>query len=484
MISKQLIEYIQQRIAESGNTTDITKELLVVGWNINDINEAFNTLGVSTEEQTQQNQTSTLESSKQIRKNFYDAHIQADNVKYRDSFWYRPAIIITAFIVLAIIISGSVYAYYIFSKQPSAIIVLRNAVIKIPSVQAFNISATSTYDINASIKQAGLLLGTTTPTNATTTTIINTHGAVDINGIGNHPNFDIITAIKSNFTIATTTGLYSFTARTIFSPNAFDANLLHGNVSVTSSQNPQMRFGVMAINSAITSFSNKWIQLINLKNASSSQQIINLFSTFSPHSSSFIGQDIKGLLTYVQNLQYIRSIKNIGIEYINGIPTYHLSLVIQNTSAFVPLMQKTLFDISQHLRQQVSKIKTGALSTVLDNTSSYGEFIQNTKWLNTALTQKIPVDIWVGKKDSYIYRIVIPHIKITSINFDKNTAYITAQYRISFSHYNYIQPILAPRNSETLQSFIRNLFGGSFTQINPGNGNFGNSVNSTKNNSF
>lgn len=469
MISRQLIEYIQQRIAAGSGTADIIKELIAVGWNINDINKAFNTLKISTEENEQKNQTSTLESSEQI---------QAENIEYRDSFWYRPIIIIGALTILAIILGGSVYAYYIFSKQPPAMMVLRNAVIKIPSIQAFNISATSTYDINVSIKQNGLLFGTTTPTNATTTAIITAHGAVDINSVS-HPNFDITAAIKSNFTIATTTGLYSFAAHTILSTNSFDIDLLHGNVSITSSQKPQIRFGVIAINSAITSFSNRWVQLINLNDASSSQQSTDLSPTFSPHTSSFIVQDIKGLLTYIQNLRYVQSVKNIGVEYINGMPTYHLSLVIQNTSAFVPLIQNISFNIFQHLQQRVDKIKTGALSTV-----SYSKFMQNTKWLNTALTQKIPVSIWVGKKDSYIYKIVIPHIKIASINFDKSTAYITARYTINFSHYNNIQPILAPKNSEVLQSFIQNLFRRSIPQTNSNNVNFKNDIHSTQNNNF
>ncbi len=448
MFNQQLIDYIHQRLADNISRSDVIKELRSVGWKEPDLQRAFSNIGIPM--QSESEAESSLQNTSYENNSFIPPNSIIGAHEARDSFWYRPIIIIITLVILMGVVVGGVYAYYAYIKQPSATMVLRGTFEKIALIKSVDIAATSTSIIatNAT-SSAPSIFGNTKFVYATTTTSV--HGVLDLAKQSTHPNFDMIMELQSAIAIATTSGTYSLGLHAILSPNAFNLKLLRSVIHITSKQDPKIRLGVDFINTEAAKISNKWIRLIDF-NATSSEPFLKIFSMYSASSTPAITKDRKALRAYVESLQYVRSAKNVGIEYLNGIPTYHLSLIIQNTPESVLLVQRFIFDyITTHQPKYANS-----------QSMSFSKFLQETEKLNKILTQKIPVDMWVGQKNSYIYKLTTPRITfITAGNNLRNRT--TTQQSIRFTKYNSTNPIVPPKNSESLQSFLRSIFGMMFS---------------------
>ncbi len=482
MVTQQLIDYIRQRLSENVSRDDIIKELRAVGWEGVDLYKALSDMGVpaTQSDSINNNQTESFSDNGAPENIVADTGAQDISVAVdslpqqseasfappasfvsaqstRDSFWYRPVIIIATLVVLVGVMGGVVYAYYAYIKQPSAMVVLRGAFEKMTSITSFNVAATSTSAIAINIvpgallsKEVGDTLNGAEFNYSTTTTAV--HGVFDFGRPGTHPNFDMIGSLKGIITIATTSGTYSFGLHTILSSQAFDVELLHSVIHIISAQSPQTRLGVDFINTEEAKISNKWIRLIDFT-STSSPMFSKMLSEFAS-SSPAVTKDLQALRAYADSLQYVHSAKNVGIEYLNGIPTYHLSLIIQNTPKSVLLAQRFLFDYSVAHRQKYA----------VDKRMSFAEFMQKTKGLNKTLTQKIPVDVWIGKKNSYLYKLTTPSITFVTVGDSKYNPYnrITTRQTIRFTQYDATNPIVPPKNTEPLQSFLGSVFGAAF----------------------
>ena len=493
MITQQLIEYIRQRVIGGASREDITKELLAVGWSAGDINKTFSAPEVMVVRSAKKNMSSeappnvspeTLHSepsvgmykdnvqnvqnvspesislatepsvSQQSAESFVppESLVSAQSPTIHYSFWYRPMVIILALVILMGVVGGGVYAYYSYTKQPSAIVVLRGAFENRTKVNSFDFAATSTSATVTNISPVLLSPGTrgiVSGTKLYATTTAAEHGAVVRGEDKMRPSFDILLALRGALSIATTSGTYSFGLHAVLSPKAFDLKLLRGNVSIEST-NPQLRMGAVFVNATLEKISDKWVRLINFTATSSPMFSKMLFGFAS--SSPAVTKDLQALRAYADSLQYVHSAKNVGIEYLNGIPTYHLSLIIQNTPKSVLLLQRLLYDYSQSL--YISK-KTQSIS--------FADFLQETNGLNKVLTQKIPIDIWIGKNDSRVYKFTIPSIAFVSVGDGQNsrmTLRVREEFR--FDHYNTATSIVPPKNTESLQSFLGSVFGATF----------------------
>lgn len=484
MITQQLIEYVRQRVATGTARDVLTKELLAVGWGADDLDKVFASpeVGMGRGQGVTQPKVSAEarpgEPAKNIhmdiQKPFTENTVSSDSSPMseqtaesfvpsaslvsaqppatRDSFWYRPIVIILALVILMGIAGGGVYAYYAYTKQPSAISVLRGVLEHTATIQSFDFAATSTSATAANIASSSLGVETHGILSGAkfiyATTTIAEHGTIVLGKAGGHPNFDIITALQSTISVATTSGTYSLGLHAILSPKALDLNLLRGKVSIESTS-PQLRMGAVFVNAALAKISDKWVRVIDFANASSSQQISKIFSGLSASSSPVIAKDIKDLRAYADSMQYIHSARNVGTEYVGGIPTYHLSLVIQNTPQSVLLVQRFIYDYIHLLRT-----RDGAMGQNI----SFATFLQKSVGFSETFTQKIPVNIWVGKNNSRVYKFTIPSIAFVEVGDNQNNS-VMLNEKFRFTHYNATTPIVVPQKSEPLKSFLGGLLG-------------------------
>ncbi len=489
MITQQLIEYIRQRVIDGASREDITKELLTVGWSGGDLDKVFSAPEVMTARSTvkdislskvspgvpsemsrnepsvdmykdnRQNVPSesvspimTPSISQQMPASFVPPSSFTPASVTRDSFWYRPVIIILTLVILMGVVGGGVYAYYTYSKQPSAISVLRGVLEHAATIQSFDFAATSTSATATNIAlsslgaETGGMLGGAKFIYATTT--VAQHGTIVLQKARTHPDIDLTTALQGAISVATTSGTYSLSLHTILSSRALDLKLLRGKVSIES-VSPQLRMGPVFVNAALAKISDRWVRLVDFTNATSSQQFSKIFSDLSASSSPIIAKDLKDLRTYVDSLQYVHSARNVGIEYLNGVPTYHLSLVIQNTPQSVLLVQRFMYDYIHLLHT-----RDGAMGRNI----SFATFLQKGRGFNETFTQKLPINIWVGKNDSRVYKFTIPSITFVGVGNNLNSR-ATLREELRFANYNSTAPIVSPKNVESLKSFMSGLFG-------------------------
>ncbi len=477
MITQQLIEYVRQRVSAGVLRENITKELLGVGWSADDLNKVFASpevtakeniisevpeIKVQSEAQTSNPMLSFHEEDVNSEQRVVSPVIQSlisqqdgnsltqpssqNPHPSKDSIWYRPVIIISVLFILLGVVTGGVYAYYVSTKQLSGITIMRGAIENKVAIKSVGFTATSTSITTVNIgstpigAQASSVLGNAKFIYATTT--INQNGTIALGKQGAHTEFDITVALHGSVSVATTSGTYSMALRTIFSREALDMKLLHANVSIKST-NPQLSMGPYFVNTALATVLNKWVRFVNFASASSSPQFTGISLSSMATSSPAVTRDLKALRTYAYGFQYVRSIRNLGIEYLDGVPAYHISLIIQNTPESILLMQRLAYDYLQSLSAN-GKIQT----------MSFASFLQKAKVFDKTLTQKIPIDIWIGEKDSRVYKLIISNLNIT---LPGNNSMILRE-EVHFVNYNTIANIIPPKNSESMQSFIKGIF--------------------------
>ena len=77
--------------------------------------------------------------------------------------------------------------------------------------------------------------------------------------------------------------------------------------------------------------------------------------------------------------------------------------------------------------------------------------------ISKAINQKIDLDIWVGKRDYLIYKVVSSSVMISDTQTGTKT--VTSQ-ELVFDNYNKSVSVVAPQGAVSLEQIMSNLFKG------------------------
>lgn len=329
-----------------------------------------------------------------------------------------PILLIVLVLLLASFGGALAYfKYVVYSPDPKEI--LKKAILASLEVKSFSFSITSSGRIENSAGQ-----GLPSATNLS----FESKGAFDFHA----PDAVLLNAnigINASVRDATSTGSLVLSVDTLRAAKNFYLNLRKFNVTYTSND-PQAASSQVFIgmaNGIAAAFSNKWIVLSDGKSTATST--VDLLVT----------EDINAIRDYVLGMRYVTSISNAGIETVNDIPMYHLKLSIQNGQELVDLIQK------------ISKEKQSA------NIGGTPLVDKRTDDLLKTANQKVDLDIWIGRNDSLVYRIVSSPIVVSDTQTSTKS---TTSHEIALGNYN--QPVLVttPPDAVPIEQVIQSVFGG------------------------
>ncbi len=107
MVNQQLLDYIRQQLAAGVSKEEIIQSLITTGWQGQDINDAFSTIGTQIAPQQMQQAPTTT---------FVQSTVGQNNSPHGKKKW--PVILITA-VILLLLGGGAAFAYYVLQITPS-----------------------------------------------------------------------------------------------------------------------------------------------------------------------------------------------------------------------------------------------------------------------------------------------------------------------------------------------------------------------------
>lgn len=337
-------------------------------------------------------------------------------------------IIIVSIIVILCLIGGGVFAYNKFlTPTISPTEILKNSLQVSLNVRSLSFTATSTGEVENNMGN-----GVPSASNFTLTS----NGSIDFHSLDTLL-LDLNVGMNASVNAATSTGSLLLGVNAIYLNKNLYLDLKNFSVSYTSTDpkaaGTQMFVGLA--NGFASSLQNKWIQIDTSKAVKTSSD-----------QTTLTQEDMTMIRDYIFGMSYVTAISSVGEEPINGTPTHHLKVTIQNGQELTDLIQKITLE-----KQTVTPKDMGAFNKRMADISK-------------ATNQKIDLDIWIGKTDSLVYKVVSSPVTISDTQTGTKTT--TSQEAI-FSNYNQPVAVTAPQGAvpleQVMQSLFGNMFGGSTT---------------------
>ena len=422
-----LLTFIENQL-KLGVTRDvITNQLIGQGWKRFDIDQAF----ISLEVPPAQASTSPIPTPSMTSVPISTASpIPQTQPVYNAIPQNQPQpkkskllLTLVIFVVALCVVGGGAFAYYkFFMPGLSPTDILKKSFDATLNVRSFSFTATSTGQVEDQ-------LGNGIPSSSDFT--FNSSGSIDFH-VPSAPLFAIDLGINANSNTTSYTGSLSSDIGTIFINKSVYLDLKNFKVSYTSSdpKAAQAQSFVSLANIVAALFENKWIQFDESGAISAGTQNPQSLST----------EDVTAVKNYVSGMSYIKAISNAGDENINDISTYHLKMTVQGNQALVDLIQKIATDQGKTMTP---------------------DQVQNLS--QTLTTQKIDIDIWIGKADFLVYKIVTLPVSISSpvtVGNSQSSVKMTMSQEISFSDYNQPVSVTAPQGAIPMQQVLQGLMGG------------------------
>lgn len=323
---------------------------------------------------------------------------------------------ISVIIIAIILIGGSAFAYYKFTKPSiSPKEIFQKALESSMDIRSFSFNATSTGQVTNNIVKD-------LPSSSSFTMSYN--GSIDFHSQDTFM-LDIDFMLNANTNSATSSGSLVLGIETIYLQKSIFFNIKDFNVTYNSSDQKlsNIQAFVGMANGFVNSLKNKWIQI----NISTSTQKTAV-------SQNLLNDEDKTMIrNYILGMRYITSLDNVGEENINSVNTYHLKVSIQNGQELTDLVRKIM-----------SSKNVDDLDKKMDN-------------LSKSINQRFDLDIWVGKDDYLVYKIVT--IPITISDSKTGTKSTTSQ-EITISNHNKPIAVSAPQNTISIEEIMQYLFGG------------------------
>lgn len=428
MFNPDLIAYIRAERAAGVLRPDIEKALALEGWSQPDIAGAFGALETMPPTALAQQvpptnapvsapvslSTPPMTPTPPVQ----SQPLAAAPTAMEGSHKLRSTLLAASAILLLAAIAGGVFAYYTSMEAPSPTDILKKAIQTSLDTTSLSFIATSTGQVKNTATN-----GLPSASDYTVTT----SGSLSL-GSPTEAAFDV--RVGGNFTVntATDTGSMVLGAHLIYVDQDLYFNLNDLKVSYTSSdpKQAQTQMFVALINSIVASLQNKWIV------ASSSNPQPPATATTSPAFMTKLAAE----RDYFLGLSYVTKNDNVGTETINGIPSHHLSLTIQFDQQLVELMRQLYLDAEPEA----------------EGTMTFTKQMEN---LQAAIKKSYSLDLWIGKGDSRIYRVVL-----APITFDEAQTGIqsTLSQEVTLSDYNKSLTISAPPEAIPFEQFIQNIF--------------------------
>lgn len=335
----------------------------------------------------------------------------------------KKTFVIVMSIVAVCLIGGGALAYQKFiSPTVSPANILKKSLQASLNTKTVSFTATSTGQIENQLDN-GL------PASANFS--ITSNGSIDVHSLD---NLLLSVNLKTNALAnsPTTTGSLLLDLKTIYANKNFYLNLNKFDISY-SSPDPKTIGTQMFVGMAkgiVSSLENKWLQIDISKTLGSSST-----------DSYFTKEDAATFENYKVGMSYITTISNVGKETTSNIPTYHLKLTIKNGKELNDLIRKFALE-----KQPVAPKDMAKFDKEMDD-------------LAKIIDQKIDLDVWVGRNDSLIYKIITSPIIISD---EKSGTKSTVAEEITFSDHNQPVSITAPADAVSLQEMMQNLLGGMF----------------------
>ena len=259
---------------------------------------------------------------------------------------------------------------------------------------------------------------------------VTTNGAVDFH-VPQTPLFEAGITTNANVNDATSNGSLLVGVDSRYVDKNFYLSLKDFNVSYNSSdpKAAQTQMVVALANSFVSSIKNKWIQFDMSATA----------DTASTTSSSLSDADSKMIRDYISGMSYITAISNVGTENIGNVSSYHLKMTVQG---------------NQKMMDVIQKLTSNNASTNAVQPQDVSSFIN----------QKVDLDVWIGKSDFLVYKIVTGPININNAQAKTET---TSSHEIVFGNYGQPVSVTAPQGAVPLQTLIQNMLGGLGAQVTP-----------------
>lgn len=319
--------------------------------------------------------------------------------------------LIIGVIVVLGLIGGGVYAFVVPSTSPA--VMLKKSLEKSIEVKSMAFSATSTGRVENN-GGAGLP--------SATDFTITASGQIDITNPESRL-FDINLGVNATVQASSTTGSLVVGLNALSIDKKFFLNLKNFNASYSSDDPKEagVQMTIMMANGFASSLTNKWI-LFTEKNVA-----------MATSTKSVISAEEKALLKeYVDGMSYVKDISKAGKDTVSGVSTTHLKVTIQNGKEFDEL---------------VRKIEAGRGE---EHDERSDDFIK-------LMSQEITFDVWIGKNDGLIYKIITS--PVTAEDTKTGTKTITNQ-EIMFSNYNQPVNVVAPTDATPFEEVLEGLFGG------------------------
>ena len=333
-----------------------------------------------------------------------------------------PFISIVVVIILCLT-GGSVFAYYrFFVPTISPIDILKNSVQASLKVRSFSFAATSTGKV-----ENNKVSGVPTPSDFTVTS----NGSIDYHTLDSLL-LEFNLGVNASANTATSTGSLNIGTDSIYANHNFYVNLKNFNLSYSStdSKTASAQIFVALVNGFASSLLNKWIQI----------DTSNTIKT--PSSQSTMSEEDKALVRdYITGMSYITAISNVGDETIGSTPTYHLKVTIQNGQKLNDIIRK------------ISLERNAATAYDMDTfNKSMGD-------ISKTIDQKVDFDIWIGKHDSLVYKIVSTPV---TISIEQSGTKTTSSGETTFSNYDVPSSITAPQGAVPIEQVMQSLFGSMY----------------------
>lgn len=335
-----------------------------------------------------------------------------------------PLITVIALIALCLI-GGGVFAYYKFLTPTisSPTEILKNGLRTSFNVRSLSFVATSTVQVE---NQPNDVIFPFSSLNFNFTS----NGSVDFHSLV-APLFDVTVGINMAVNSATSGGgLLSLEANTIHINKNFYFNLKNFNAlytlppGATEMQLPpgatEMQMAIFFTNGFALSLKNKWVQI-----GTSEADKTSSFQNSLKH------EDMAVIRNYILGMSYVTAINNIGSESINGVSTHHLKVTIQNRQELLNLIRKIILE-----KREVDMV---VFNKGMDD-------------LSKVVSQKIDLDIWIGKSDSLVYKVVLSPIIISGSQVEGKT---TISQEVVFSNHNQPVSVSAPQGTVSLEQVLQ-----------------------------
>jgi hypothetical protein len=346
-----------------------------------------------------------------------------------------PLVLLIVFIAV-LVIGGGVFAYYKLylpnaAPKISPQEILQNSIQASMDVRSLSFDVKNTAEI--STEKDELRKGIPTAVNF----VFSASGAIDFNSL-DALLFDVVLdmTMEAEESAADIESHASGTLgiNAVYAQKNLYLNLKEFDVSYESSdpESAGVKMSTALVDGFAESLKGKWIKIDATK-------AIMIATT---SQSAFSEENKIRIREYLSSMSYVKTVDKVGDETINEIQTYHLKVSIEHD-------QEELADLTEKLVAE----KYSADSEYMN------EFNKQRDNFLKSVSQKIDIDLWIGKDDFLIYKIVTSPITISDPEAEIK---IVISHEAGFGDYNEPVSVVIPQDTLPLEEILKSLFGSMF----------------------